>query len=163
MKKILAGQITLGNECDISDPSYPKGLWCMHTLSDMLPGEYNCYAVTQDEKEWGERVQKAWIIHEDYDKGEHPAGTKGIHRGKSTLCCGVDSGLFGFFDDKPDFSNAWDIFDEKVGDTYPRCVIIDYDARDAFIVSTGYGDGGYDAMIWRNKDEKIVAVSIRFI
>jgi hypothetical protein len=155
----LHGQITLHDTCDLTDPSYDKSVWCRSTVKNMLPGKYNCYSITSDEGEWGNRISESWIIHEDYDKYFDD-----ITIGKEHYI-GVDTALFGYFDNKPDFTEKmYNQFLQLLGNTYPTALISKFDNKDGFVTSSGYGDGSYHPLTWTHPEtDKIVAIQTIFI
>lgn len=159
------GTISLGNTCDLTDPCYKKDVWCRDT-TDVLPGEYNCYAMERYVDDWGRRVTRTWIIHTDYDdNGKRPEKTKGLLLGEEYLC-GVDSGLFGYFDNKPDFSDEeWYDFCSCLGKRRPRILVAKgaFGGRDGFVTSSGLGDFTYYPECWLNDNGDVVAVSTQFI
>lgn len=146
MREDVYGSITLGNTVDISDPSYSEDVWCRINNFPVSPGKYECYVRVADNTEtedWGNRVARI-----------------GIRKGKSVYkerkgMIGVDSGMAGFFncDNKLIFE---DIIHE-----YPAVTdVFIYD--NAFVSSSGYGDGGYD--VWAGySNGEIVEVYIEFI
>ena len=158
MKKI--GEIVLGETCDITDPCYDADVWCRNTVI-VKPGAYVCYADIRNYDDWGKRVKRSWIIHKDCDGHKMPHNDSSL-TWKGDYDCGVDAGLFGYFDDKPDFSdNEWRKFCNAIeGD--PTAQISKFDGRDGFFTSSGYGDGGYYVDAYA-KDGEVVALETRFI
>lgn len=160
------GQITLADTCDLTDPCYDKDVWCRTTVENMLPGKYNCYAAVSDEKNWGDRVCRTWIIHEDFDK--NPADDENFAEGlyiDKVSNNGVDAGLFGYFNNKPDFDDkTWDEFLAHISSMHPVITVCPFDGRDGFVTSSGYGDGGYDSVTWRDAHTgKVVAINTTFL
>lgn len=123
------GKIELGTNVDITDPCYKKGTWCRMTV-ECEPGIYNGYAEMIDEGEWGIRVASLSIF-----KGDK---IYNIEEMEYIGDIGVDAGLAGFFNNKPDFSDdEWDDLCNKTreGDYW--------NLYNGIFSSSGYGDGGY--------------------
>lgn len=124
-------------QLDVTDPCYDQDVCCRLKI-DIVPGEYVYKAHIRKVKDWGNRVTKLSIITAD---------TKSRARvGKMVGEIGVDAGLAGFFENKPDYGdeNWWKICDTL--NDYPGV----YEAKkdNAFqcngVLSTsGVGDGFY--------------------
>lgn len=126
------GTINLGSRVDITDPCYDKSVWCRMT-TDCEPGEYKGYVEKQDEGDWGIRVSSITITKED--KEWTPCEMNYIGQ------IGVDAGLAGFFNDKPDFSDDdWDGFCEQIAESQEDAWAL----YDGIFSSSGYGDGSYN-------------------
>ena len=70
---------------------------------------------------------------------------------------GVDAGLAGFFNNKPDYNDAqWHAFCEQIlnGNAWIT--------EDGFFTSSGYGDGSYPVKAFK-LNGKIIALEIQFI
>ena len=101
---------------------------------EILPGEYECFVDVWNNKQtrgWGERIARIGIrlLNSEETVFEQIGEI------------GVDAGLAGFYQDKPDFTDdEWSEFCDKV---------FDEDEREAHFIdggvcsSSGYGDGGY--------------------
>ena len=144
MTEDVYGSITLPDKIDITDPCYGEDVWCRINNFPIPAGEYECYVLMADDIEtegWGNRVARIGIRKDESERVER----KGM--------IGVDSGMAGFFncDNKLIFE---DIIGGEVDDVYL------YD--NAFVSSSGYGDGAYDVYAGY-KDGKIVEVYIEFI
>lgn len=158
MKKAdFRGKIHLGERVDFTDPCYDKDVWCRMTVDGFLPGTYNCYASYNDEG----RVAESWIIHEKCDIGP---GRGQVMLAESVVLagCGVDAGLFGYFDDKPDFDDAqWYALCNNLQEI--NVVNGDFDGRDGFYTESGYGDGVYCPVLWKNKEGRIIGACTNFV
>lgn len=84
------GTIELNDKVRVSDPCYNLDTWCAGTLTDVLPGEYDCYMQKTDCKDWGIRVAAIEVRHKDYPNVE-PEELEDID-------VGVDSGQAGIYD-----------------------------------------------------------------
>ena len=146
---IIAGFITLGDTVDITDPCYDRSTG--YSTFKCKPGKYECsYVLTEA---WGTRVKECQIVHEDYNIEEEGLWEVAGYTG-------VDAGLAGFFNNKPDFSDdEWSEFCDAIyhGDAW-----INPSIAKGFCTSSGYGDGCYDIDVVREGDE-IIAARIIFI
>jgi len=150
MKKSVIGTRHFGDTIDITDPCYKRDVWCRINDVKIIPGDYECVIWGSDEGEWGERVGIIGI----YLGGVVPSQDKMKYIGS----IGVDAGLAGFFENKPDYSDEeWSKFCDTMGchDAY----IFD----EGFCSSSGYGDGEYDVMAYGVKPDEISALEIRFL
>lgn len=85
------GIISLGKEVMISDPCYGLGTWCQGVLTNVLPGEYECFVEHSDEDEFGSRVARIYVKHKDYLDALPYGNLEDIE-------VGVDSGTAGIYD-----------------------------------------------------------------
>ena len=139
------GTIELGTKVDITDPCYDKDTWCRMT-TDCEPGEYKGYVEMSDEGSWGMRVASISIF-----KGNKKWG---IEEMECIGTIGVDAGLAGFFNDKPDFNDEeWSEFCDMIreGDAW--------DLYNGIFSSSGFGDGEYN--VYANEERN--AFTIVFI
>lgn len=173
-------QIKLGTTVRVSDPCYTDDVWCKTQLSNVRAGNYNVYVEHSDEGDWGTRVSKLEVVHEDYLVLRHNEMNWEEH---SEI--GVDSGQAGIFCESSYRNDelAMDIvtpegdwlglpmMDKSEGDVF-------YDKMCAFtingkgrwgsyesgvVTSSGYGDGGYPLEILENNDGQIVGMRITYI
>jgi hypothetical protein len=138
MNEKYIGKIELGNKVDITDPCYSKNVWCRMT-TDCTPGTYYGYAEKKKGK-WGDRISRL-CIRKDDEKGD-PGVLSKIGN------IGVDSGMAGFFNNKPDFTDEqWDEFCKQVyrGDSW---VVFN-----GICSHSGVGDGSYD--VYANKERTV--------
>ena len=171
IKLLPVGIIKLNRETIISDPCYSYGTWCTHEEKHTLPGIYNCYTRTMDGF-----ISRLIVVHKDYehllDLGNKDPNAvfdnfKSLMRVSGNVI-GVDSGIAGVYDSKyfkknqPDndysYLNSWlhrvaDVCHADGGVLDNRCCVS----------YTGYGDGGYDLYMFRNKEEKTVAFIIDYL
>lgn len=148
------GSFMLGNKVDITDPCYNKDVWCRMT-TECTPGEYYGY-VEQRNTSWGNRNTVLTIYKDDV----HVDDIDMEYIGE----IGVDSGMVGFFNDKPNFpDDKWYEFLEfskvfKKNGEYnysKKTYIVDY----GIFCESGYGDGCYN--VYANKER--TAFEIVFI
>ena len=139
------GAIELGTKVDITDPCYNKGTWCRMT-TDCEPGTYKGYVEMSDEGVWGTRVATVSIF-----KGDKMWS---IEEMESIGSIGVDAGLAGFFNDKPDFNDdEWSEFCDKIEEGEA------WNLYNGIFSSSGYGDGCYE--VYANEERN--AFTIVFI
>lgn len=140
----------LGDKVDITDPCYDKDVWCRMTVN-CKSGKYNAYVEVSDEGEWGKRVKAIAIAHEDCED-IIPFIEKAY---KDELPClgyiGVDAGLAGFFNNKPDYCDeAWREFCDicREGNCYTtNCGVFS---------DSGFGDGEYN--VYTNKEGTVFII-----
>lgn len=161
MKKNTGVVIFKSGFVDITDPGYDKDTWCR--LRKELPaGEYKYEAnITDKTNGWGKRVSSLRI---------QKKGWKGHRINRLVDYIGVDAGLAGFFDNKPDYNyDEWlaDVCEgflfKQEGDVYEahsdnamRC--------EGVFSSSGYGDGEYPVyQIIDSHTNEIVGYKIKFI
>lgn len=150
MNKRVVGTRHFGETIDITDPCYNRDVWCRMNDVEIVPGNYQCVIWESDEGDWGIRVGAIGI----YLCGVVPSQ-------KAMKCIGeigVDAGLAGFFDHKPDYTDEeWSDFCDMIG--RGRAWITD----GGFFSSSGYGDGGYDVFAYKNSNGDITSLEIRFL
>jgi len=148
MKKLIGkrkyiGEINLEDKVDITDPCYNKDVWCRMT-TECKPGTYTGYAYIS------EKLATAILIKEK---------TKEKINAEEMECIGsigVDSGLAGFFNDKPDYSrDEWPdfckmIYEDENNGLYNK--IEDY----GLISSSGFGDGDYNVYASPSRDVFVI-------
>lgn len=150
---------------DITDPCYDDDTWCARFGHKVKPGIYKCYidvinypykyicqqcdyAVLVEGHNVGDliccddhRIMQLTIIHEDNDfilnNDEYPDIFELIDNN-----IGVDAGLCGFYNHKPNLSgDDWDKFWQNL-DEYKGCTC-DCNHGNGITVSSGFGDGSY--------------------
>lgn len=123
------GKIELGNKVDITDPCYDKGTWCRMTV-DCEPGEYKGYVEKVDEGKLGISIASVSIF-----KGDK---IWSIEEMECIGSIGVDAGLAGFFNNKPDFNDVeWSNFCDQIRNGS------EWNLYNGIFSSSGYGDGTY--------------------
>ena len=148
------------NKLDVTDPCYDKDVCCRMTV-DIEPGVYD-YEIITKTTDWGNRCRYISIIRE---------GAGPTRRGLSIGTIGVDAGLAGFFENKPDYDdNTWykicDYLYEN-HDSGPRILATDKDNKsllgcECVFCSSGYGDGSYDVRTLLDAKNVIVGYEIKF-
>lgn len=163
---------------DITDPCYESDVWCAVFGKKIKAGEYAAYItvvnfphmvqvenameasqlkanIGDKVKLSDKRIMSVKIVHKDF-----------VNANKRWQLIapniGVDAGLCGFYNHKPDFSadDLWGRFCDSLKryeDTYCVCDIKPY----GITVSSGFGDGVYRLYTQKAKG-KIVALKLRF-
>ena len=155
----------------VSDPCYTLGTWCMGHLDKVRNGKWKASVIHSDEASWGNRIAEvtAWIGR----KPGHAAAWE-----KCAFEVGVDSGQAGIFDSNHYRRDADAKGYKYTGEDgpivpdepwYSMCCDQTQTVNSAGVVPggvvscSGFGDGGYDAFVLKDKSGKIVAVRIVFI
>ena len=134
--KIYKGTITFTEDVlDVTDPCYDKGVWCRSTLP-IKPGEYEWQAV-ENTGSYGTRIHSLSI----FQRGAMLAR----NRGKTVARIGVDAGLAGFFENKPDYNDEeWEEICDLLKDKKVCVAEKENPFKCVGICSeSGYGDGEY--------------------
>jgi len=168
LKELGRFEISKG-EVVVSDPCYPKGIWCQGILSGVKTGLWKAVARTCDS---GERVGELIAFHEAHGS----LMDLRFQWKKEYFSVGVDSGQAGFFQEDKYRNDAcvgdtpipeW-LDTRKEGDKwYGSCCTITIDAMagvldGGVVASSGYGDGIYDVYTAEENGE-IVAMKLVFI
>ncbi len=157
-KSIKCGELTVTNgSIDVTDPCYDKENE-EKKIRFSLPiqnGKYDCLFTRKDQ-----RVSSCSIVLNGVDE------SKLVNEWTVVDTIFVDSGLAGFFIDKPDYTDKeWKSLCNELADKdkkSSRDLHGVYMRKDAFFTSSGLGDGQYEVFI-SLRDDKIVAVKIQFI
>lgn len=167
MKFEYVGNLDLSHgRVDVTDPCYDRDVWCRFS-TDVLPGMYKCYAAKNDIG----RVSKIRIVHEDFDDKELAWSTEPYED------IGVDAGLAGFFNNKPDYGDdEWMHFCAELGeaDGHHRGHFWSgkknvYIADNCFFTQSGWGDGSYPVYVaetdgmWNYDGGEHTALEIDFL
>lgn len=137
--KEFVGKLKLNDVVDITDPCYDKATWC-RINTKCTPGEYFGY-VNMSDTDWGKRVTDIAIYKDDIEVSRDDMEFIGT--------IGVDAGLAGFFNNKPDYvgQDAWMDFlvysgvflDKNTGNPDKDYFAVEY----GLFSESGYGDGSY--------------------
>lgn len=136
------GTLFLNGDVDITDPCYNKDVWC-RTKVTVQPGAYQC-------RTWEEDGTVIVI-------GLYLYGVPAAEKMEEIGFIGVDSGMAGFFVEKPDYTDAeWAAFCDSVqnGTAWLR--------KQAFFCCSGDGDGVYPVFAKKDVEGRIIALEIRF-
>lgn len=135
-----------GNEIDITDPCYDKDVFC-RARRKILPRRYDCYVETG--KIDGYRIVcTLTILTKSVDLGDKTL------RARKEGYIGVDAGVAGFFENKPDYDDSdWNkicsyIYPKTAasGTAHPDIWLVDESTPlkcRGFFSQSGYGDGMY--------------------
>ena len=140
------------NKLDVTDPCYDKDVWCRMTV-DIIPGVYDYEVITYDG-----RCRYISIKRE---------GSGFVRRGLVIGNIGVDAGLAGFFENKPDYDDdAWMNVCMNIHGTY-GVVATDKDNKAPFgcecvFCYSGYGDGSYEVRPLLDARDVVVGYEIKF-
>lgn len=156
---IFSGAMTLGGTVDATDPCLVQSSRWRMTLTGLRPGVYRCYLqrIPRD------YVQGLFLVHEDvpFSGIQNPEADSAW---KSVGRIGVDAGMAGFFDQKPDWlRQRWgelmDWMEEQDAQAGGRLHAYrkQFDGRDAFWSTSGYGDGDYRVFVQQNGGETTAA------
>lgn len=154
--------IKLGNKVRVSDPCYGTNVWCSGELDNVKAGDY--YVMADVKKtDWGIRVCSLAVFNVD------SMGAKDLtdFNEQVSFEVGVDSGQAGIYD--VEYYNKYHTTDEADDIWYDEICNLTlskklYGTTENCAVSrSGYGDGGYDCFVCRNKEGQIVGIRIVFI
>ena len=149
-KEVCKLDLTNGS-VDVTDPCYDADIWCRVKV-DVKPGIYTGYVYT-DTEDGRNGIIGIKMVH-----GTTPTDDNMTDFG----FIGVDSGLAGFFPNKPDYSDAeWQEICNKmaeIDEKYPKRYYYTFD--DGFCSSSGYGDGNYPVRVHKNSRKEITAIEI---
>ena len=145
-----------------TDPCYNKGTWCTVENIEIPEGEYRCCICTSNhwyndaktkKRIYYDRVSRNFVLNDSVNIREYPR-LKRECIGEA----GVDAGLCGFFQNKPDYDDdGWDAFCGKID---CRDYLI---TDDGFCSSSGYGDGCYPVYKLLDADGNVVGLELQFI
>jgi hypothetical protein len=165
MKEIGTFKINT-QEVMVSDPCYTIDSWCQGIIKPMVKGNYRAFVDISDEGDWGERVARLKIVHE-----EHSPKTECQER--TNIDVGVDSGQAGFWDivayrnrqlvpeeyHYADHAERWYEMCCRGTDAEDKASVQPF----GVVSRTGYGDGRYNCYVGRNARGLVVAAEIVFI
>ena len=173
--KKIRGELTFtATELDVTDPCYETGVWCRIKVP-IVPGVYN-YEAQIAYTDWGCRVKALRIMQKN-------AGFSRLTYGKYIDGeVGVDAGLAGFFENKPDYDKTRDSDDREwskichhideaglAKDVGPGVTDVVEAHKDnpfgceGICTSSGYGDGGYYVRQLLNKEKQVCGYELRFL
>ena len=147
---------------DVTDPGYDADVWC-RLLRDITPGPYNCYAGTGKDG-CGLRVYVLILLSADIDFDDQQIEIK--RDGE----IGVDAGLAGFFQNKPDYeTDDWNnicnfIFESGDATNRKQFWLVDESSPlkcKCFFCESGIGDGVYE-LSRLEKDGRLVGYKLNF-
>lgn len=139
---------------DITDPCYDSDVWCRMNNMPIEEGEYEVLIRTNDLG----RVLSITLIAEDMD--EDDVNIQEVYKGN----IGVDAGLAGFFENKPDYPHKdWHKVCDYIGEQDFGFAENDSPFKcNGVWCCSGWGDGEYPVTQLIYKD-KIVGYRINFM
>lgn len=162
------GDFTFTGPVDATDPCYSRETyttqsWCGTANIPLVPGAYTGFADMSDEGSWGRRCARLVVAPAGAVKG----GTVDDYLRKLEAEeygeVGVDAGVAGIFQNKPDFGDegelSWSYFCDSEIDLTNAYWVTTW----GFCTSSGYGDGGYPLYAYRDGSGNIVALEIVYI
>lgn len=155
MRLKCIGKKDFHGSVDITDPGYEKDIWCRRNSVKIKDGVFACYVWIDGRKGIDARVARIAIYADD---SLYPPFEKDMEK---FAFVGVDSGMAGFFHDKPDYtSEQWDRFNDKLNwSKYPQAWLW----KDGFFSESGWGDGSYPVYKHVDIDGDIDALEIAFM
>lgn len=163
MKKAANEIIKLGTTVRVSDPCYGTAVWCSGQVDNVKAGDYYVMVDVKDTEWGGLRVCSLGVFNVDTLE----AGEKEVAIELATFEVGVDSGQAGIFD--AEYYNKYHSDREAHDEWYDDICDLTlsrkmYGTLEKGVVScSGYGDGGYDCHLFRNKEGQVVGINITFI
>ena len=165
-EKKIVGYMPINGSVDITDPCYNRDVWCRLNDVKVRPGDYECSYFMENfpweydgEKGDDWRVTRARITHVDVMTELESTRFAEVDEAEDFGEIGVDAGLAGFFQNKPDFSDAeWHEFCNAMRPRDKQA----WRTELGFWTDSGFGDGGYPVYALK-RDGEIVALEIVFI
>lgn len=156
MNKIIGKINFTKGHVTITDPCYSKGTWCTAEVENVFKGEWEASVEIKNCGDWGDRVAKLIL------KAIGQTATKVQKRPEEI---GVDAGVCGVFEDKPDYGdNRWgDVCDELGYKNYGLATPTNNFHCEGAWSSSGYGDGGYEASVGYNADGEVVEITVDYL
>lgn len=166
---------------DITDPGYNRDTWCARYDFKVLPGVYKAFIDEVDFPSVWEaedsrdaevynvkvgdvftvndpRIMSLVIVHKNYEDAYQDGELNRYVLGKNI---GVDAGLCGFYNHKPDFNDEeWNRFWQSLSKTESGndC---DCTHANGVTVRSGFGDGMY-TVYKLTYNRKVVGLELRF-
>lgn len=167
MNMEIVGYKEFGSTIDITDPCYDKDVWCRINEVSIKPGNYLC-AIWKNTDVYPWKYEGVEEVTTDtrvgilgiYLDGQIPSEDAFEELGQ----IGVDAGLAGFFENKPDYEDEqWIEFCNSLREEDGSRSKIAWIRPEGFFSDSGYGDGCYVVMKSTDCNGDIVALEIRFI
>ena len=155
MKKIGTINLTTGKVI-ITDPCYNKGTWCTATVENVHKGEWEVYVDEVNAGMWGNRIGQLEI---------RAVGQEVTDQEELDADIGVDAGLCGIFEDKPDYGDGrWSTLcdDHFFNNSYGIATKENGFGCVGCWSSSGYGDGSYVATVAYNEEGEVVGINIDY-
>lgn len=142
----------------VTDPCYKPGTWCTAVVKNVVKGPWKAEVNVINAGGWGNRVSSLIVRAVGSNRD-----TQVVQTARLPNDIGVDAGVCGVFEDKPDYTGDWSNVCDEMRDGYGGIA----SKHNAFRCegawsSSGYGDGGYDAYVGYNKDGEVVQIEIDY-
>lgn len=156
--------IQLGEKVIVTDPCYDLSVPCKAIIDNVVPGEYITSVETTDAGNWGERISSLLAIKKDSYR-------EIIQENCLEDVIGVDSGQVGIFDYDYRIKQGDDLGEyNDESSVYKRICNLtigpeQWGELDNKVVasSSGFGDGCYDLVLFKNKEYKVIGFKVIFI
>lgn len=139
----------------VTDPCYDDGTWCQFKTK-VKPGVYNIYYSVRNYRVAAIKITHSALVAEE-------------RTDKNVECfhdIGVDSGLCGFFVNKPNYTeDQWINICNNLnpyGYTLEGTIVDSPYKCNGVVASSGYGDGCYTVK-FKKKNDEIYSLELRFI
>ena len=141
LKKQVRGTFTFDKGIvSVTDPCYNDDIWCRMNNVKIIPGKYNCISYIDN-------LSKRTFICQICLQGHN--SPQQYSKKECIGSIGVDAGIAGFYQDKPNYSEEeWYDFCEAIKTNNFDYLINEH----GFCTSSGYGDGSYDVYAYRCKE-----------
>lgn len=143
----------------ITDPLYKKDFGYGAEVDNVFKGEWEASVEIKDcGSDWGDRVARLIL---------KVPGQEIVKSTRLPDDIGVDSATCGVFEDKPDYSgDDWSAVCDKIDISHNDYGLTS--VSDAFHCNgvwsiSGYGDGGYTAVIGANENDEVVQIIVEYI
>lgn len=146
LKNIATIDLSKG-QVDVTDPCYNEDN-DYRVTKKVKPGRY-LVLLEKDEDGVNQSIS---IVHEDHRSEEDI-----IDAGECAEI-GVDSGLAGFFPNKPDYTDEQ--WNDLCNTVFSKGNYVSY--KDGVVCTSGYGDGGYPVSEGYNLNDEVVKLTIWF-
>ena len=143
-----------------TDPCYDKNTWCIVEIKNVLAGNWKAYIKNSNDTSWGDRISELVLVNESYNIDDIDCFEE--MEGEA----GVDAGLCGFFEDKPNYdNNTWGkLCDEYFFKGKFGIASLDTDFKCVGVWSeSGYGDGGYPVYTASDRSGYVYAMKVVYI
>lgn len=156
--KYIKGEIVFDTDMlDVTDPCYDKDVWCRSRVP-IAAGKYIYEVKIKGNGPFGERVHELRLTKAD---------TNGrLRLGQLVTTIGVDAGMAGFFEDKPDYDNeTWNKICDYTFTGNKKCWVVDKSTPLGCVgvfSFSGYGDGEYGVYELIDRDGYRCGYLIRF-
>ena len=144
----------------ITDPCYDRNVTqCTAEVDNVFKGEWEASVEMKDcGEDWGDRVTRLILM---------VPGQKIVKSTRLPNDVGVDSATCGVFEDKPDYSSGdWLVISSSLDlarNDYGLALTSNaFRCNGAWSVS-GYGDGGYTAILGTNENGEVVQIIVEYI